>query len=178
MIQTESRLEVADNTGAKSVLCIKVLGGSKRRYASVGDKGGWCAAMGALLHPDRFGAAIVFGGYFSPVFNQQVPGAPGAGFVARYDLVSLVRRHPPPVSIWLQTSQADTISYQSSEAFLAAARAPMIVGGVLLTHAGHRMGIWQMEMPRALVWLGQTESGFSARRDGAGTPSPAPGPKQ
>ena len=37
MIQTESRLEVADNTGAKSVLCIKVLGGSHRRYASVGD---------------------------------------------------------------------------------------------------------------------------------------------
>ena len=37
MIQTESRLEVADNTGAKSVLCIKVLGGSKRRFAGVGD---------------------------------------------------------------------------------------------------------------------------------------------
>ena len=37
MIQTESRLEVADNTGAKSVLCIKVLGGSKRRYANIGD---------------------------------------------------------------------------------------------------------------------------------------------
>ena len=37
MIQTESRLEVADNTGAKSVLCIKVLGGSMRKTASVGD---------------------------------------------------------------------------------------------------------------------------------------------
>ena len=37
MIQTESVLEVADNSGAKSILCIKVLGGSKRRYASVGD---------------------------------------------------------------------------------------------------------------------------------------------
>jgi large subunit ribosomal protein L14 len=37
MIQTESRLEVADNTGAREVLCIKVLGGSKRRYASIGD---------------------------------------------------------------------------------------------------------------------------------------------
>lgn len=37
MIQTETRLGVADNTGAKSVLCIKVLGGSKRRYASIGD---------------------------------------------------------------------------------------------------------------------------------------------
>ena len=37
MIQQESRLRVADNSGAKEVLCIKVLGGSKRRYASVGD---------------------------------------------------------------------------------------------------------------------------------------------
>ena len=37
MIQTETRLGVADNSGAKEVLCIKVLGGSKRRYARVGD---------------------------------------------------------------------------------------------------------------------------------------------
>ena len=37
MIQQESRLKVADNSGAKEVLCIKVLGGSKRRYASIGD---------------------------------------------------------------------------------------------------------------------------------------------
>lgn len=37
MIQTESRLVVADNSGAKEVLCIKVLGGAGRRYASVGD---------------------------------------------------------------------------------------------------------------------------------------------
>lgn len=37
MIQQESRLKVADNTGAREVLCIKVLGGSGRRYASVGD---------------------------------------------------------------------------------------------------------------------------------------------
>ncbi|MBK8565024.1 MAG: 50S ribosomal protein L14 [Saprospiraceae bacterium] len=38
MIQQESRLKVADNSGAKEVLCIRVLGGSHRRYASVGDK--------------------------------------------------------------------------------------------------------------------------------------------
>jgi len=37
MIQMQSRLDVADNTGARSVMCIKVLGGSKRRYAGVGD---------------------------------------------------------------------------------------------------------------------------------------------
>jgi large subunit ribosomal protein L14 len=37
MIQMQTRLEVADNTGAKSVMCIKVLGGSRRRYAGIGD---------------------------------------------------------------------------------------------------------------------------------------------
>lgn len=37
MIQVESRLDVADNSGARQVQCIKVLGGSKRRFASVGD---------------------------------------------------------------------------------------------------------------------------------------------
>ncbi len=37
MIQTESLLQVADNSGAREVMCIKVLGGSKRRYASIGD---------------------------------------------------------------------------------------------------------------------------------------------
>lgn len=38
MIQQESRLSVADNSGAKTVLCIRVLGGTGKRYASVGDK--------------------------------------------------------------------------------------------------------------------------------------------
>lgn len=37
MIQTESQLEVADNSGARRVQCIKVLGGSHRRYAGIGD---------------------------------------------------------------------------------------------------------------------------------------------
>jgi large subunit ribosomal protein L14 len=37
MIQQESRLKVADNTGAKEILCIRVLGGSNRRYAGIGD---------------------------------------------------------------------------------------------------------------------------------------------
>ncbi len=37
MVQMQTRLNVADNSGAKEVMCIKVLGGSKRRYASIGD---------------------------------------------------------------------------------------------------------------------------------------------
>ncbi|MEL6193958.1 MAG: 50S ribosomal protein L14 [Bacteroidota bacterium] len=38
MIQQESRVKVADNSGAKELLCIRVLGGTKRRYASIGDR--------------------------------------------------------------------------------------------------------------------------------------------
>lgn len=38
MIQTESRLKVADNSGAREVLCIRVLGGTRRRYAALGDQ--------------------------------------------------------------------------------------------------------------------------------------------
>ena len=37
MIQAQTRLDVADNTGARKAMCIKVLGGSKRRYATLGD---------------------------------------------------------------------------------------------------------------------------------------------
>jgi large subunit ribosomal protein L14 len=37
VVQVESRLRVADNTGAREILCIRIMGGSKRRYASVGD---------------------------------------------------------------------------------------------------------------------------------------------
>ena len=37
MVQTESRLKVADNSGAKEVLCIRVLGGTRKRYARIGD---------------------------------------------------------------------------------------------------------------------------------------------
>ena len=37
MIQQETRLKVADNSGAKEILCFKILGGSRRRYASLGD---------------------------------------------------------------------------------------------------------------------------------------------
>ena len=37
MVQAQTRLKVADNTGAKELMCIKVIGGSKRRYANIGD---------------------------------------------------------------------------------------------------------------------------------------------
>ncbi len=63
MIQQESRLRVADNSGAKVVLCIRVLGGSKRRYGSVGDMivctVKQAAATGSVKKSDVVHAVIV-----------------------------------------------------------------------------------------------------------------------
>ena len=62
MIQQESRLRVADNTGAKEILCIRVLGGSSRRYAGIGDvivatvKD---AIPGGNIKPRRMGGELV-----------------------------------------------------------------------------------------------------------------------
>lgn len=50
MIQQESRLTVADNSGAREVLCIRVLGGTKKRYARVGDK---IVVAREECHPER-----------------------------------------------------------------------------------------------------------------------------
>ena len=48
MIQMQTNLDVADNSGARRVMCIKVLGGAKRRYAGVGDKIVECAPKSKL----------------------------------------------------------------------------------------------------------------------------------
>ena len=63
MIQQESRLKVADNSGAREILCIRVLGGSKRRYATVGDLIVWLrkndeAADLAMAKPELVRAAL------------------------------------------------------------------------------------------------------------------------
>ena len=63
MIQTESQLEVADNTGARIVKCIKVLGGSKRRYAGIGDvikvTVKVAAPRGRVKKGERYNAVVV-----------------------------------------------------------------------------------------------------------------------
>ena len=63
MIQMQSRLDVADNTGAKTVQCIKVLGGSKRRYAGIGDvikvSIKECAPRGRVKKGEVYSAVVV-----------------------------------------------------------------------------------------------------------------------
>ncbi|HEY6796565.1 MAG TPA: alpha/beta hydrolase-fold protein [Kineosporiaceae bacterium] len=130
-------------------------------WATIGlSSGGWCAASSALLHPDRFGAAIVLGGYFRPEFPGTSPFPPSSPAAQRYDLVRLARTTPPDVAVWLETSPADKVSWSTSSAFVAAARSPLTVQAVTLPNAGHRFSVWQGLLPRALDWLGRTAPGF------------------
>jgi enterochelin esterase-like enzyme len=136
-------------------------------WASIGfSTGGWCAAMSALLHPARYSAAVVMGGYFRPELGRSYqPYPPHGPLAARYDLVDLVARRPPPVAIWLETSHADATSYPSSAALLKVTRAPLAVSATVLKHAGHRLSVWQGELPAVVAWLGADIPGF---RPGAG----------
>jgi enterochelin esterase-like enzyme len=132
-------------------------------WATIGlSAGGWCAAMATMLHPDRYSAAVVLAGYFHPEFGPFYhPYPAGSPLAARYDLVALAQKAPPPVALWVQTSQVDRISYSSSAALLRAARAPLAVTATVLQHAGHRLTVWQQLVPNALTWLGANIPGFS-----------------
>ena len=134
-------------------------------WATIGlSAGGFCAAMVAMLHPAQFSAAIVLGGYFHPDFGPfYEPYPSGSPLGARYDLVALSKRKPPPVAIWLETSHADPLSYTSSAAFVKATKPPLAVNATVLQHAGHRVSLWQDLLPSTLKWLGANVPGFKAK---------------
>ena len=134
-------------------------------WASIGvSAGAWCAAMVTMLHPAQYSAAIVLGGYFRPEFGPfYEPYPPNSPLTTRYDLISLSRRKPPPVAIWLETSHADAVSYTLSAAFLKATKPPLAVQAMVLQHAGHRVSLWGGLLPGSLIWLGANVPGFKPK---------------
>jgi hypothetical protein len=132
-------------------------------WSTIGlSAGGWCAAMVAMLHPGQFGAAVVHGGYFRPEFGPLYdPYPPDSPLAVRYDLVRLVRRAPPPIAMWVETSHSDAVSYGSTAQLLKVTRAPIVVDALVLRHAGHRISLWQGLLPGSLDWLGRTVPGFA-----------------
>jgi len=132
-------------------------------WATAGiSAGGWCAAMAAMLHPDRYSAAIVLGGYFRPQFGSvYAPLPPASAAAARYDLISLARRRPPPIALWLQTSPADQVSFATSRDLLAAARAPLAVHSLVMSDTGHRLAVWLPLLPQAFTWLASCDPAFA-----------------
>jgi enterochelin esterase-like enzyme len=142
---------------------------NRESWATIGlSAGGWCAAMASILHPAQYGAAIVLGGYFRPQMGPYYTPYPEKSRLAqRYDLPAYIRRHPPPLAMWLETSHADPVSYSTSASLLTHARSPMTVHAVVLQHAGHRLGLWEALLPEAFRWLGATEPGFRWPRPGS-----------
>lgn len=146
-------------------------------WATIGmSAGGWCAAMAAMLHPDRYAAAIVLGGYFQPDFGSLFrPFTPTSPLGRRYDLVALAAHAPPPIALWMQTSQADSLSYPTSRQLIQRARPPLSVQSLVLRHAGHRIGLWAGLLPETMAWLGATVPGFDPTAQpttGPGLPTP------
>ncbi len=85
MIQMQSRLDVADNSGAKSVMCIKVLGGTRRRYAGIGD------IIGASVKKAAPGSEIKQGTVIRGVIVRQKANLRRAdGSYVRFDSNALV----------------------------------------------------------------------------------------
>ncbi len=132
-------------------------------WATIGfSAGGWCSAMITMLHPDRYSAAVVMGGYFTPQFSWSYhPFAANSALARRYDLISLVRSSPPPVALWVETSHSDRLSYPSTSRILAAAQVPIAIDALILKHAGHRVSLWQGELPQVIHWLGTDIPGFA-----------------
>jgi enterochelin esterase-like enzyme len=123
--------------------------------------GAYCAAMLAMLHPDTFSAAISIAGYFRPSWSNWIPFGPGDSTSARYDLVALASRRPPPTALWLFASRHDATAYPAAAALLAATRPPLSVTARISTIGGHGYMWWAPWLPVALAWLGHTASGFS-----------------
>ncbi|HEX2894110.1 MAG TPA: alpha/beta hydrolase-fold protein [Marmoricola sp.] len=135
---------------------------NRNAWATFGySAGGFVAAMATTLHPAQYGAGIVMGGYFRPQFGPFYEPFTSTSPMGRYyDLASAVTHRPPPVSLWVETSHADPLSYKSSATFLHSVKAPTAVHAVILQNAGHRDSVWISLLPDALRWLGKNVQGF------------------
>lgn len=121
--------------------------------------GGWCAASVAMRHPDVFGGAVVFEGYFEPDFTAGYdPLSPAR--LRGYDLVHLAGHHPPPLAMWVFASRQDSLAYPTTARFLAAARPPLSVTATIVKVGGHRTAVYSPYVKSALEWLATTLPGF------------------
>ncbi|WP_380170913.1 alpha/beta hydrolase [Kineococcus sp. DHX-1] len=131
-------------------------------WATMGlSMGAWCANQMTMLHPDRFGATISFGGYFKPNFGSWKPFALNSPAGQRLDLVTLAKVSPPAVRVWALASKSDSLSWPSTSALAAAAHGPLQVTMVTQQQGGHRTSIWAGFVPQALDWLGENLQGFA-----------------
>jgi enterochelin esterase-like enzyme len=138
---------------------------SPASWASLGySMGGWCAVMATVLHPQRFGSAILLGAYYRPIFSSRWAPYTAADLPARYELLSWLRTHHPKVNLWVEVSQQDPLSGPESAQLVRTVKAPTSVTEVVLPYAGHRWEVWREVTPEALAWLGRTAAAFAPAR--------------
>jgi enterochelin esterase-like enzyme len=124
-------------------------------WATMGlSMGGWCANAMAMLHPDRFSAAVAFGGYSRLDLGSWRPFSANSPEAKRYDLVALAKQDPPAVRLWGLASKEDTLSWPSTQALASAVHGPTTMTLVTQQQGGHRTSIWAGIVPQALTWLG------------------------
>ena len=129
-------------------------------WAAMGySAGGWCAAMAGLLHPRRYAASIVIGGYFTPEFSNWNPFRRGA-VPTRYDLLRLARQSPPRTNLWVQVATDDPESGADTKQLVRDARAPLSVTTFDQPNVGHRIAVFMAALPFGLTWLGTTLPNF------------------
>ncbi|QDP95728.1 hypothetical protein FOE78_07265 [Microlunatus elymi] len=132
----------------------------RQDWATLGYSfGGWCAAELTMRHPSLFSAAIVFEGYFHPLFGRDYVPLTGAQ-LKPYDLVAMAGHQPPPVAIWLFASQQDHLAYPTTHQFIEQAKAPLAVHAVIVPTGGHRTTIFEPYTAGSLLWLAKTLPAF------------------
>lgn len=138
----------------------------KASWAVMGySAGGFCAEVTAFLHPQRYGAAMLFGSYNQPVWSNLRPTRVSAVALTRYHLIARLQHQPPPVDVWIEVSTGDRLTGPDNAQLIRAVRAPTSVTAVYLRGAGHRFNVWASAMPGSLDWLARTLPGFGDRTD-------------
>lgn len=117
--------------------------------------GGWCAAMVAMLHPDRYTASGVIAGYFRPQFATAVSSTEQKALMAKYDVLSLAKNHPPATDVMVVTSAQDRSGRVDSLEFIAAAHPPLRVTELSLLKGGHNTLVWRGIEPALFNWFGK-----------------------
>lgn len=117
--------------------------------------GGWCAAMVAMLHPDRYTASGVIAGYFQPQFSTPVSSSERKALMAKYDVLHLAKNHPPAIDVMVVTSVQDQSGRVDSLKFIAAAHPPLRVTELSLLKGGHNTLVWRGIEPALFQWFGK-----------------------
>lgn len=120
------------------------------------SSGGFCATNLAMRHPDMFDASVSIAGYARPAHDHQTGELFGHNSALRDQNTPIWRATHlplPDLSLLLMSSAQDSHTDSDAHALAAAAKPPLSVTLVTLSHGGHNFEVWRAEEPVAFAWL-------------------------